>query len=75
MAHDLKNRNRKDEENKDDPHFSQDQNNIGTVGHVGYSKLKEGKGSFKKLNEILNKKSVNEEGNAENEENHSSRKY
>jgi hypothetical protein len=47
---------------------AQDQNNIGTVGFVDY-KRKEGKGSFKNIGKLAKKK-PNEEGIAENEENH-----
>jgi len=45
------------------------QNNIGTVGYISYKKP-EGKGSFKKITERVNKKPFNEHGEGENEERH-----
>ncbi|WP_026898019.1 hypothetical protein [Daejeonella oryzae] len=54
-------------------HTSFSQNNIGTLGHVSI-KHDEGKGSFKKVSELVNKsRKPNVEGLGENEENHSTR--
>jgi hypothetical protein len=54
-----------------DTSFSQ--NNIGTLGHVP-SEYVEGKGSFKKIKELVEKgRGPNVEGIGENEEDHSTK--
>lgn len=50
--------------------YSSSDNNVGTVGQVGYSN-QGGKGSYKKLTQILNQE-PNTHGIGENEEFHSS---
>ncbi|HEY0896411.1 MAG TPA: hypothetical protein VGE15_07670 [Sphingobacteriaceae bacterium] len=50
--------------------YSASDNNVGTVGQIGYSNPG-GKGSYKKMTEIL-KQSPNTQGIGENEEFHSS---
>lgn len=55
--------------NKGTTHTSQSQNNIGTVGHISYQP-KEGKGSFKKISERVEKKAPNIHGEGENQEIH-----
>lgn len=65
-----KNKGFKKHYNLNGPAYSSGDNNIGTVGQVGYSK-EGGKGSYKKLTEILNKQ-PNTRGIGENEEFHTS---
>lgn len=71
MESDQENKKQRKHQNSEPQEAGQDVNNIGTVGFISYSK-KEGKGSFKNIGKLADKK-PNIEGIGENEENHATK--